>query len=173
VADLIRPMPYTEAQSMVDGAVPVGNRYYWKSNFLSGITPGLGEVLTSGANAMPSPLSMILLFEIKGEIQRVPKAAMAFDHRDVNFEMSIVSNWTDAARDAKNVRWAREVWTAAQPFVSQAVYANHMTGDESEDRIRASYGAEKYDKLAALKAKYDPDNFFHSNHNVRPAIETP
>ena len=58
---------------------------------------------------MPSPLSMILLIEIKGEIQRVPKAAMAFDHRDVNFEMSIVAHWTERAGDNANVRWARNV----------------------------------------------------------------
>jgi hypothetical protein len=125
-------------------------------------------VLTDGANAMPSPYSIILAFEIKGEIQRVPKEAMAFDHRAVNFELSIAAHWTDPAGDDANIRWARDVWTAAQPFVLPSVYTNHMTTDESEDRIRAAYGAGKYEKLAALKAKYDPTNFFRSNHNVAP-----
>ena len=78
---------------------------------------------------MPSPQSMILLFELKGAIQRVPKAAMAFDHRDSNFEMSIIAHWTRPADDAANVRWARDVWTSAQPFVTSAVYTNHMTAD--------------------------------------------
>jgi FAD/FMN-containing dehydrogenase len=111
---------------------------------------------------------MILLFEIKGAIQRVPKDAMAFDHREPNFEMSIIAHWTEAEHDVENVRWAREVWKSAQPYVTSAVYTNHMTADESDDRIRNGYGAAKYEKLAALKSKYDPDNFFRSNHNIRP-----
>ncbi len=171
VADLIRPMPYTEAQSMVDGAVPAGDRYYWKSNFVPSLEPGLAAVLREGADAMPAPGSMILVFEIKGEIQRVPKDAMAFDHRDVNFEMSIISHWTDPQADGTNSRWAREVWTAAQPYVSAAVYSNHMGADEPADRVRAAYGAGKFEKLAALKARYDPDNFFRSNHNIPPRLQ--
>jgi FAD/FMN-containing dehydrogenase len=169
VADLIRPMAYTEVQSMLDHAVPVGDRYYWKSNFVSELTPSLAEVLTAGAGKMASPLSMILLFEIKGAIQRQPKDAMAFDHRDVNFELSIIARWTDSVADDANLRWAREVWSTAQPFVSPAVYANHMTGDEGQDRVRAAYGAGKFEKLAALKTKYDPGNFFRLNHNIAPA----
>lgn len=167
-ADLIRPMPYTVVQSMVDDALPVGNRYYWKSNFVSELTPGLAEVLENGANAMPSPLSMILVFEAKGQFRRVPKGAMAFDHRDVGFEMSIIANWTEAAQDATNIEWARGVWDAAQPYVMSAVYTNHMTADESADRVRAAYGETKYNRLATLKSKYDPDNFFRLNHNIVP-----
>jgi FAD/FMN-containing dehydrogenase len=168
IADLVRPVAYTEAQSMLDNAVPTGDRYYWKSNFVNELSPDLGRVLKEGANAMPSPLSMILMFEIKGEMKRVPKDAMAFDHRDANFELSIIGHWTDPTHDDVNVRWARDVWTAAQPFVSPAVYSNHMTGDEGEARIQAAYGASKYAKLARLKATFDPDNFFCLNHNVRP-----
>jgi FAD/FMN-containing dehydrogenase len=78
------------------------------------------------------------------------------------------THWIDADDDAGNIGWAREVWTAAQPFVSPAVYTNHMTADETQDRIRSAYGKEKYLKLAALKSKYDPDNFFRSNHNIAP-----
>jgi FAD/FMN-containing dehydrogenase len=168
VADLIRPMAYTEVQSMVDDALPVGNRYYWKSNFASELTPAIAEVLEKGTNAMPSPLSMALIFEVKGQLRRVPKNAMAFDHRDVGFEMSIIANWTEPAQDAVNIDWARNVWRAAQPYVLPAVYTNHMTAEESADRVRAAYGADKYDRLAALKSKYDPDNFFRLNHNIPP-----
>ncbi|HZT29849.1 MAG TPA: FAD-binding oxidoreductase [Bryobacteraceae bacterium] len=168
VADLIRAMPYTGVQSMLDDAAPVGDRYYWKSNFVSEIAPGLVSVLRDGAAAMPSPHSIILLFEIKGEIRRVPRAAMAFDHRDANFELSIIARWTDPGADAANIGWAREVWNAAQPFVSAGVYANHLTADETGSRVRAAYGAEKYDKLAMLKARYDPGNFFRLNHNIPP-----
>ncbi len=168
VADLVQPMPYTAAQSMLDNAVPHGDRYYWKSNFVNRLSPELACVLEEGANTMPSPLSMILIFEIKGEMQRVPKDAMAFDHRDANFEMSILARWKDPAQDDVSVQWARGVWTAAQPFVSPAVYSNHMTGDEGDARIQAAYGPSKYARLARLKMKYDPENFFCLNHNVLP-----
>jgi FAD/FMN-containing dehydrogenase len=166
VADLIRAMPYTEVQSMLDSAVPIGDRYYWKSNFVTDLAPGLAGVLRDGATAMPSPQSLILLFEMKGEIRRARKDAMAFDHRDPNFELSLIAHWTDPGCDDANLQWAREVWSAAQPFVLPAVYANHMTADESKNRLRAAYGAEKYEKLVTLKAKYDPSNFFRLNHNI-------
>jgi FAD/FMN-containing dehydrogenase len=168
LADLIRPMPYIAAQSMLDETVPIGERYYWKSNFVNELSPSLTGVLSAGASAMPSPRSMILLFEIKGAIRRVPRDAMAFDHREANFELSIIAHWTDPAGDEANIQWARDVLSEAQPYVSGAVYANHMTREESPQRVRAAYGSEKYDKLATLKAKYDPTNFFKLNHNVAP-----
>jgi len=153
---------------MLDAFVPVGHRYYWKSNFVPDLHSGLVAELQEGANTMPSPLSMIMLFEMKGEIQRIPKGAMAFDHRDANFEMSIIAQWIESAADSENVQWARAVWKAAQPYVSAAVYMNHMTADETIDGVRDGYGRAKYEKLAVLKAKYDPDNFFRLNHNIAP-----
>ena len=169
LADLIQSMPYTASQKMVDAAAPAGKRYYWKSNFVDRLDDGLGRVLTEGADAQPSPLSMILLFEMKGAIHRVSKDAMAFDHRDANFEMSIIAEWEDPAADEANVHWARALWDRAQPYVSSAVYANHMTADEPEERVRAAYGASKYARLAELKAKYDPTNLFCQNHNIIPS----
>jgi len=171
VADLIQAMPYTEVQRMLDNAVPIGDRYYWKSNFVNELSPGLAAVLNDGANAMVSPGSLIMLFEMKGAIRRVRKDVMAFDHRDVGFELSIIARWSDAASDESNIRWARDVWRAAQPFVSSAVYANHMTADETQNRVQEAYGTEKYKKLAILKAKYDPSNFFRLNHNIIPTAQ--
>jgi len=153
---------------MVDDAVPAGSRYYWKSNFVDDLSPELGRVLQEGADAMPSARSMILLFEIKGAIHRVPKDRMAFDHRDANFEMSIIAQWTDPAEDRRNMEWARGLWTSAQPLVSPAVYANHMTSDEPLERVRAAYGDAKFSRLSELKAKYDPENMFRQNHNIPP-----
>ena len=169
IADLIRPMRYTEAQRLVDDAVPVGARYYWKSSFAHAVGKELADILHRGADAMPSPRSMILLFEMKGAVHRVPKDAMAFDHRDANFEMSIIAEWTDPAGDAANIAWARDLWTATQPSVMPSVYSNHMTGDESPDRVRAAYGASKYERLGQLKAQYDSTNLFCMNHNIVPA----
>jgi len=169
LADLIRPMRYTEAQRLVDDSVPIGNRYYWKSSFTHTANKELADILHCGADAMPSPRSMILLFEMKGAIHRVPRDAMAFDHRDANFEMSIIAEWTDPPDDAANIAWARDLWAATQPVVMPSAYANHLTADETPERVVAAYGASKYERLAALKALYDPTNFFHMNHNIPPA----
>jgi FAD/FMN-containing dehydrogenase len=169
IADLVRAMPYTAIQSIVDAAVPAGSRYYWKSNFVDVLSPGLVRVLREGANAASSPLSMVLLFEVKGAIQRVPRDAMAFDHRHHNFEMSIIAQWKTAEDDARNVQWARDLWTSAQPYVSSAVYANHMTADESADRVRSAYGPAKLARLVQLKAQYDPSNLFCNSHSIPPA----
>ena len=119
---------------------------------------------------MPSPQSLILVFEVKGQIRRVAREAMAFDHRDARFEMSILAHWTNPAEDDANIQWARQVWQRAQPHVSSAVYSNHLGGEEGPARVRAAYGEKKYDKLAALKARYDPDNLFHLNHNIVPSV---
>jgi FAD/FMN-containing dehydrogenase len=169
IADLVQEMPYTSVQTLVDAAVPAGSRYYWKSSFVDALSSDLGKVLRDGANAAPSPLSMVLLFEIKGVINRVPRDAMAFDHRDHNFEMSIIAQWKSAEDDAINIQWARNIRTAARPYVSSAVYANHMTADEPPERVRSAYGAAKFDRLARLKARYDPTNLFCNNHNIPPA----
>ncbi|WP_263385103.1 FAD-binding oxidoreductase [Granulicella arctica] len=169
IADLIQPMSYTASQKMVDAAAPAGKRYYWKSNFVDSLDDGLGRILVAGANVKPSRLSMILLFEMKGAIHHVPREAMAFDHRDANFEMSIIAEWDSPADDEANMQWARTLWESTQAFVSNAVYANHMTADEPEERVRAAYGTAKYARLSALKAKYDPTNLFCHNHNIPPA----
>jgi FAD/FMN-containing dehydrogenase len=169
IADMVQGMPYTAAQSMLDHVAPTGSRYYWKSSFVDEISPGLAEVLEDGANHAPSPLSMVLLFEVKGAIRRVPRSAMAFDHRNHNFEMSIIAQWTDAANDEENRQWARELWNAAQPHASDSVYANHLSADESPSRVQAAYGAEKFARLSRLKAHYDPSDLFCSNHNIPPS----
>ena len=115
-----------------------------------------------------SVLEFRLGMGLEGEILRAHKDAMAFDHRDASFELSIIARWKDPAADEANIRWARDVWTAAQPYVSSAVYANHLTGEEGPERVRAAYGGAKYDKLASLKARFDPANVFRLNHNSLP-----
>ena len=168
LADLIEEMPYTRAQQLADPLAPPGNRYYWKANFVDVISDDLVEILRERRLASPSPRSIIGLFELKGQIQRRDREDAAFDHRDDNFELSIIANWTDPALDTANIDWARQTWLAVQPFVKTGVYVNHMTGDESTDRIRVAYGPNKYERLQRLKRKFDPTNFFRMNQNVVP-----
>jgi FAD/FMN-containing dehydrogenase len=168
LADTITEMPYTQAQQMADHLVPSGNRYYWKSNFVNRISDELIDVLRGRAAAMPSSYSMILLFELKGEITRVSRESAAFDHRHASHEVPVIANWTDGTADHENVAWARQTWSAAQPFSDTAVYVNHLSADETSDRVRAAYGATKCEQLRTLKRKFDPDNFFRINQNIVP-----
>ena len=170
IADLIRPMSYLEAQKMADDLLPVGNRYYWKSSFAFDLSDSFADVLEQATRDMPSRRSMILLFQISGQIRRIPRKAMAFDQRDASFELSIIANWTDRSRDTENIQWARAARERAQPFVSKAGYVNHMTADEPQERVLAAYGADKYRRLSELKRSYDPANFFCLNHNIKPAL---
>jgi hypothetical protein len=115
---------------------------------------------------VPSPLSAVLLMQMGGAVRRVAREATAFYHRDAAFMLTALSGWTDPGDDAQNVAWARDLWSALQPFAPDGVYVNELV-DEGEDRIRAAYGP-AYDRLAALKNRYDPANLFRLNQNIRP-----
>jgi hypothetical protein len=115
----------------------------------------------------PSPLSAVLIQTVCGAASRVDPQAMAFANRKFPYAPVIVSQWLDPAESEVNVRWARDFWKTLQPFAGGGVYVNDLSHDD-EDRIRSGYGA-SYGRLAALKTKYDPDNFFRLNPNITPA----
>ena len=96
------------------------------------------------------------------------KTATPFNNRDSDYNLLIMSIWRDAADDEVNIRWARKLWSAMQPFAS-GVYVNYL-GDQEADRIKSAYGPEKYERLVALKNKYDPTNLFRLNQNIPPTV---
>jgi FAD/FMN-containing dehydrogenase len=166
VADLMGPIPYLQLQGLLDAAVPHGNRYYWKSNFLEALSDDAIDVIVSHANAATSPLSMILLEKYGGASDREPEGGTAFPHRHSLFDLVIVSNWADKQEDSRHTAWARNFWDAIQPFSSHKVYVN-VLGVEGEDRVKEAYG-DLYPRLAELKRKYDPANLFQVNQNIKP-----
>jgi FAD/FMN-containing dehydrogenase len=169
-ADLIQPRSYIEMQSLMDESwPPFGRMHYWKASFLPVLSEDAIEILVRFSAAMPSPLSFVVLQQVHGAASRVDPTATAFPHRAEQYSFEILAQWADPADTEKNIRWAREFWEAMQPF-ERGVYVNDL-GDETDDRIRAAYGV-NYDRLAALKAKYDPSNFFRLNQNVRPASQS-
>ncbi|MEJ7767407.1 MAG: BBE domain-containing protein, partial [Chitinophagaceae bacterium] len=166
VADLIGTIPYIQMQTLIDAAAPHGNRYYWKSNFMEDLSDESIDVIISYAAAMPSPFSLVLLEYYGGASSREPEGGTAFPHRLSQFDLIIGSNWVDKQEDERHIRWTRNFWEAIQPYSSHKVYVN-VLGVEGEERVKEAYG-KNYPRLAALKRKYDPNNLFRLNQNIKP-----
>jgi hypothetical protein len=151
---------------MLDAAAPHGNRYYWKANFLQDLSEEAIDVIISHAASVPSPFSLVLLEYYGGVSNREPEGGTAYPHRLSQFDLVIMSNWTDKLEDEKHISWARNFWEAIQPYSSHKVYVN-VLGVEGEERVKEAYG-QSYQRLAALKSKYDPNNMFRFNQNIKP-----
>ncbi len=167
VEDRIAPIPYHQIQAAGDPIFPRGRRYYWKAQFLRELEDGAIDAMLAVFPDAPSVSSLLVLQHVGGAIARVPAPATAYVNRDALYDCFPISIWDDPAADEANIRWARALWDAIHPFSTGGVYANNL-GDEGEERVKSAYGP-NYPRLAALKAQYDPDNFFRMNQNVRPA----
>ena len=165
VLDQIGPMPYVLFQGALDSAFPRGRRYYWKSAVVPAIPDDMVARTVEQFAAVPSPLTILLFQQVGNAANRVAPEATAFPHRDARWDALVLSGWEDPAEDAAQVAWSRQVWESWRPF-STGVYVNGVAdGDAAE--VRAAYGA-RYERLAALKAKYDPANLFRVNANIQP-----
>lgn len=166
VADALQPMPYIALQSMLDEYFLQNRHHYWKSAF----TPGLDEegirVFVDYMSRKPSPLTIAYLEQVHGAAARVPVAETAFPHRGDRWDFAILTQWADPSEAEVNVAWTKEFFEAMRPHLDESVYVNNL-GEEGDDRVRAAFGA-NYERLAGLKRKYDPENFFRLNQNVRP-----
>jgi FAD/FMN-containing dehydrogenase len=164
--DAIGPMPYLRQQSLIEDAMPPNVLNYWKAEFLRDIPDELIDVTVEAFSRVPSRMSSILFFPIRGAASRVAPDATAFPHRQ-GYHLGIYSLWTDRAQNDSNVAWVRRTWNAVQPFVAGGVYVNELGEDEGLDRVQMAYG-HNYDRLRRIKAKYDPDNVFSLNANIAP-----
>ncbi len=168
LADDIGPVPYAEIQAAADAFFPVGLRFYWKSHFLKEISGDAVKATVSHFARVPSPQSLLVFQQFGGAVGRVGRSETAFWHRDVQWDNFPTSVWTDPAKSETQVQWVREWWDLMKPFSLGGEYVNNF-GEEGEDRVRAAYGA-NYERLVALKNKYDPTNFFRLNANITPTV---
>jgi FAD/FMN-containing dehydrogenase len=166
IADRIGPVSYVQLQKAGDASFPRGHRFYWKAQFLRELTEAAAEALIDRFPSVPSASSFFVFQQVGGAIARVPPTATAYANRRAAYDSFPVSIWTDPAADEANIAWARDMYAALRPFATEGVYVNNL-GDEGADRVKAAYG-ENYDRMVALKRKYDPDNLFRLNQNVRP-----
>jgi FAD/FMN-containing dehydrogenase len=170
IADIVSRMPYTAWQTVLDPLLTPGARNYWKSHDFAGLSDGLIEVMMDHARRIPDPQTEIACAQLGGAVARVPRSATAYNHRDGKYVMNVHGRWADPAKDEACVAWARSLWRETQPFATGSVYVNFLTQEENEtERLRAAYG-ENYDRLVALKNKYDPTNLFGVNQNIRPTV---
>jgi len=171
--DQVNSMPYTSAQKLIDGFYPPGLQNYWKSNFLKKISDEAIDTMVAHCAERPSPTCHGLIeHQLGGAVSRVGREATAFNHRDVQYSFMSIGVCATPAEVPSCVRWVREFWSAMQPYSTGSVYVNYLgqEADEGAERIKAAYGPEKYQRLAALKDKYDPTNLFRLNQNIRPAL---
>jgi len=168
--DLVGPAPYVGFQGALDSTVVHGWNYYWKSTHISALSDDLVNVIAEHAFACASSRSYVAMFHLGGAVSRVDEGGTAFGNRQASHAITLDAVWRPgedfAARDTA---WAKGFFAALGPF-RQGVYVNFLGGDEDPGRVREAYGACVYDRLVDVKTKYDPDNVFHHNQNIRPRL---
>jgi FAD/FMN-containing dehydrogenase len=167
VGDIVQRRSYVSQQSLLDATQPRGRRYYWKSEYLPTLEPELLAKAIEHAGGILSPHSVILLFQLDGELNHLSDAHSAVGNRTVRSVFNIAASWEKAEDDRANVEWARAAWRDLRPFSTGGTYVNFLTEEEGDERIRAAYG-NNYERLAEVKSKWDPDNLFRMNKNIAP-----
>lgn len=165
LADLIHPMGYTELLELLNPAAPDGRHYYETAYSIKQFSDEALDTLIACAQATTSPFTSIIIHHIHGVATRIPAGATAFALRETHYAVINAAAWEEGPAEA-HVAWAQTSLALMQPFASRGVYVNFL-GEEGEDAIRDSYRA-NYERLAALKCKYDPTNFFNLNQNIKP-----
>lgn len=165
IADIVGPHPYTAWQTILDPLLTPGSRNYWKSHYFREMKDGLIDILVDYAHRLPDPQTEIAFAQLGGAINRVPLEATAYAHRDAQFAVNLHCRWSDSSKDTECISWARELHQAVAPFATGGVYVNFLT-EEEQDRIPAAY--HDYERLVALKSKFDPTNLFRLNQNIPP-----
>jgi len=167
VGEAIGVQPYTAWQKAFDPLLTPGARNYWKSHNFTTLQDKLLDAVIEYVGKLPSPHCEIFFGAIGGATTRPSSDSAAYPHRDAQYVMNVHGRWETPAEDAKCIGWARDYFKASAPFASSGVYVNFLTADEA-GRERAAYGA-NYDRLAGVKRKYDPENLFRTNWNIKPA----
>lgn len=168
VGDILIPKPFVIHQATLDKTQSKGNLYYWKSEYFVALTNEIISALSRQAGNISSPHSVIALFQVGGAINQVAEDETAYSYRDAGFVLNINAQWTDKGESTRHIGWARECWHSILPYSMGGGYTNFASQDEDEDRVQSAYGAEKYERLVALKTYHDPDNFFRLNQNIKP-----
>lgn len=166
IVDVIQPHPYVGWQQALDDAYRPGFRNYWKTQLVEPLPDAAIETTVEYAETMEGPLSAIMIEHLGGAISDVAPDATAFRHRNAPFSFNLFPRWEDPADDEAQIAWANECFDEITPYATEGVYVNFLS-EEGDERVRSAYG-ENYDRLADLKAEWDPGNLFQMNQNIEP-----
>jgi FAD/FMN-containing dehydrogenase len=165
--DFVGPIPHPALQSMFDGLYPPGLQWYWRAHFVNELSDeAIAEHVRFGAT-LPSMHSTMHMYAINGAASRVGKQDTAWNYRDATWAQVMVGVDPDPANKEKLIRWTKDYYDALRPYSAAGAYVNFMM-DEGEDRVKATYG-DNYARLVAIKNKYDPQNLFRVNQNIKPS----
>ena len=167
-ADLIQPMPYNVFQALLDGTAPKGQRSYWRGEYMNELSDGAIDTFVRhapGLAAAGQPFTQIIIFRIGQGVAAIADDATAFSHREAGYMFHPISMWQQPDDDERVIAATRAFCSAMRPFCTGGVYLNFTP----EERVRDAYGEAKYARLVALKDRYDPDNVFQMNQNIKPS----
>lgn len=165
--DFVGPIPHPVWNSMFDALYPPGQNWYWKADFVKELTPESIALHVKHGSDLPTWQSSMHMYPIDGVAAKVKNSATAWGNRDARYAEVIVGVDADPKSKEKMTKWARDYWAALHPHNLPGAYVNFMMADEGDDRIKATYGA-NYKKLVAVKKKYDRENLFRVNQNIKP-----
>jgi FAD/FMN-containing dehydrogenase len=166
--DFVGPIPQPALQTMFDALYPPGLQWYWRADFVNEISDdAIAQHLRFG-NALPSMHSTMHLYPINGAASRVGKSDTAWNYRDATWAQVMVGVDPDPANNEKTISWTKSYYDALHPYSAGGAYVNFLMGDEGAGRVKATYG-DNYERLVAIKNKYDPDNLFRVNQNIKPS----
>jgi FAD/FMN-containing dehydrogenase len=166
--DAVAPVPYATVQNLLTPIFQPGWRHYWKAGFLPALTDeAIDAIVDKFACNLPGFFAAIAIEHLGGAITRRAPESTAFRQRQFPYSLLVLRMWQNPAEDEENFAWSRSFYRAVEPFLAPSAYVNYL-GEEGDERIRAAYGG-NYDRLEAIKTKYDPTNFFRANQNINPA----
>jgi len=165
-AEHVGPMPYPALNSAFDGLYPPDLQHYWKANFVKELTDDAIAAHVEHGSKVPAMTSTMHIYPINGAVHKVASDDTAFAYRDANFATVIAGMWPDPAQNKDNIKWVRDYYDATAPLSEEGGYINFMAEDD-QSRIKANYKG-NYNRLVQAKKKYDPDNLFRVNQNIKP-----
>jgi len=169
IADVVSPHPFTGWQAAFDPLLTPGARNYWKSHDFTKLHDDAIEVVLAAIDKLPTDECEVFIAQVGGAMSRVATDATAYPQRKSHFIMNVHTRWRETGQDKACIKWARDLFEATAPYAAGSVYINFMPDDEG-DRVKEAYG-KNYNRLAKIKARYDPDNLFRLNQNIGPAAK--
>lgn len=167
VIDAMGPISYCDLNSIMDASYPKGALNYWKSHFLRDLSDECIDVIVDCFEACEPPTAQIIVEHLHGVASRIAPTDTACALREEGFNLTIISQWTDPRETERCIAWARDTYVAMRPFLGSSRYLNYMDHDEAGDPVAEAYGP-NYPRLREIKTRFDPENFFHINLNIRP-----